>query len=168
LENRVVSAGISADSTIRRAKSVRDILVTEPPYNGQNWPFAARTAPETGAADKRAGTVPMPHSNCKYKGHGIHGWVRSPISVGPPGRGGFSQLPQGEPKQVPLAERDFRRKANHKSGRPLNGQVLLSNLRGSGRSLQQAAKSFPAERTYFHNDPRLHPLLSEVALNLRE
>jgi len=30
--------------------------------------------------------------------------------------------------------------------------VLLFNQRGSGRSLQQAAKSFPAERTYFSNE----------------
>ena len=51
-------------------------------------------------------------------------------------------------RSVLLAEEDFPncRKANRKSGRPLNEEVLLFNQRGSGRSLQQAAKSFPAER----------------------
>ena len=54
---------------------------------------------------------------------------------------------------VLLAKADFSIycKANHKSGRPLNDEVLRSHQRGSGRSLQQAAKSFPAESTYFHN-----------------
>lgn len=49
---------------------------------------------------------------------------------------------------VLLAAKDFRRKANHKSGHPLNCDALLSNRRGAGRRLQQAEKSFPAKRTY--------------------
>jgi hypothetical protein len=44
------------------------------------------------------------------------------------------------------------------SGRPLNGDVVPFEKCGSGRRLQQAAKSFPAERTCFDNHPRLHPL----------
>jgi hypothetical protein len=43
------------------------------------------------------------------------------------------------------------------SGRPLNGKVLPFEKCGFGRKLQQAAKSFLAERTYFDNHPYLHP-----------
>ena len=52
------------------------------------------------------------------------------ILLGPFCRNGLS--PQGEPR----------------SERPLNGDRLPSNRLGFGRRLQQAAKSFPAERTY--------------------
>ena len=73
-------------------------------------------------------------------------------------------------RQVLLAEEDFPncRKANRKSGRPLNEDVLLFNQRGSGRSLQQAAKSFPAERTCFHNHPRLPPPATVHCFGTRE
>ncbi len=40
--------------------------------------------------------------------------------------------------QVLLGEEDFRRKANHKSGRPLNDEALPSHQPGTGRSLQQS------------------------------
>ncbi len=42
--------------------------------------------------------------------------------------------------------------------RPLNSVTWAISQRRSGRGLQQAAKSFPAERTHFDKHPRLHPL----------
>jgi len=70
-------------------------------------------------------------------GKAISGGCVSAISVGPPCRGGLS--PQGEPR----------------GERPLNGVALSRGQRGAGRRLQQAAKSFPAERTYIsaYRDP---------------